>query len=229
MVVFNKDTKKSNVVNITNVSDNVVTIDTPLIPTDDTWDYITFHNHTDYTEHDYNGCFLTSTKDFVISKENLEFDISDNELELTFHNLSSSKLNILKNCTHITYHKKDTSFKVTTDWMVNYVGIPVSLDRYNNVVTFNSLMEMEKFSEARLYIDKISVWGIPQSYHNCSQHEMIDLKIEQNDTAYVWNTNELDMLIKYNQMRIFIINKCTYVTYLNGNYYKDDGTVLTIQ
>ena len=229
MVVFNKDTKKSNVVNITNVSDNVVTIDTPLIPTDDTWDHITFHNHTDYTEHDYNGCFLTAIKDFVISKENLDVLISDNGLKLTFHNLSSNNLNMLKNCTHITCHKEDTSFTSNTDWMVNYVTIPVSLDRYNNVVTFNSLMEMEKFSEARLYIDKISVWGIPQSYHNCSQHEMIDLKIEQNDTAYVWNTNELDMLIKYNQMRIYIINKCTYVTYLNGNYYKDDGTVLTIQ
>jgi hypothetical protein len=226
-ILFNKDTKKSNVVNITNVSDNIVTIDTPLIPTDDTWDHITFHNHTDHPEHDYNGGFLTGVKDFVISKENLNYYISDNGLKLTFNNLSSDNLNMLKNCTHITYHKKDTSFKTSTDWMMNYVQIPVSLDRYNNVVMFNSMMEMEKYSEARLHIDKFSVWGLPISSYS-GNHEMIDLRIEQNDTACVWDTNELDMLIKYNQMRIYIYNKCIYVTYYNGKYYKDDGTVLTI-
>ena len=54
-----------------------------------------------------------------------------------------------------------------------------------------------------------------------------NIKIERTDIAYVYDNSELDELIKHNYMRIFIASNCTYVTYKNNKYYKEDGTEYT--
>ena len=213
----NKNTLLSNVCSINSVANNEITLNEALNILDDSWTHLIIHIH-DY-EYEYEGGF-TNNNDIVIEKSNVI--ITDNTI--TLNNLSSNNLNKIPKTTHVCAHKLETVGNTAS--LYQYSRIPVSTEYDNEVVDFNSLMNMKKFSEGRRYFKTIRMWGTPYSY-NHTNHIMNYLKIERTDMAYVYDNSELDELIKHNYMRIFIASNCTYVTYKNNKYYKEDGTEYT--
>jgi hypothetical protein len=213
----NKNTLLSNVCSINSVANNEITLNEALNILNDSWTHLIIHVH-DY-EYEYEGGF-TNNNDIIIEKSNVI--ITDNTI--TLNNLSSDMLNKIPKTTHVCAHKLETIGNTAT--LYRYSSIPVSMEYDNEVVDFNSLMNMKKFSECRRYFKFIKVWGSSYDYKH-TNHIMNYLKIERTDMAYVYDNSELNELIKHNYMRIFIASNCTYVTYKNNKYYKEDGTEYT--
>lgn len=210
---INKSTLKSNICKIQSINNNVITLDSNLVETDSTWTKLYIHCHSNNLP-EYKGTFGWCVG--VVSNSLLIDSTDVNILNniITLSNLSDFDLEMIKKCTHVTLQ---TPIVNSSESVFDFMRIPVSTDKYNTLVYYNSTLQTDDFAEAREIIDYCSIWGMPCHYENAN-HIMDYLKLEQTDIVYIKETDLNKISNPYNGMKVFTLDTHKYLTYHNGEY-----------
>lgn len=210
---INKSTLKSNVCKIQSVNNNIITLDSNLVETDSTWTKLYIHCHSNNLP-EYKGTFgwIAGTANNSLLINSTDVSISDNIITLS--NLSDSNLEMIKKCTHVTLQ---TPIDNGSESLFDFMQIPVSTDKYNTLVYYNSTLQTDDFAEAKEIIDYCSIWGTPGDYNNAN-HIIDYLKLEQTDIVYIKETDLNKISNPYNNMTVFTLDTHKYLTYYNGQY-----------
>lgn len=210
---INKSTLKSNVCKIQSVNNNVITLDSNLVATDSTWTKLYIHCHSNNLP-EYKGTFgwVIGTESKSLLIDSADVNISNNTITLS--NLSASNLEMIKKCTHVTLQIPNNN---GSESIFDYIQIPVSTDKYNTLVYYNSTLQTDDFAEAKEIIDYCGIWGMPSNYNNAN-HIIDYLKLEQTDIVYIKETDLNKISNPYNNMTVFTLDTHKYLTYYNGQY-----------